>query len=492
MNLIGKAFAELAKKYSSNLAIIDGPIRISYKDLFLQKEKMKKYFLHSLRLREGDKIAFILPNCAEFISAFFAAAEIGAVTVPLNIDLRENELQHYITRCRIRAVITNSDHYLRLVKFPGRGNYVAFVPVNRLDGHIHVIGRHPERRQRSLQNTTHVSDTEALYLCTSGSTGKPKIISKTHKQVLATLKSPGSPLSVNSRDRFLSIGPFYHGHFFFGTMLLPIIKGATIVILRNFSPRETLRILEEGKITIFFGTPFIFSALTDVSDQKSDLSAVRWCFSGGARLPAHIRQSFFDTFNVVIRNAYGSSEAGFVSLQTDDSLHTEHAVGKPLKGVKIKITDDKGRRLSQGKVGEIFIRCAAMTKGYIDDSELNEEAFLNGYFRSGDIGIIDSNGELCLLARKRKVINASGTKIDPVEIQQVLMSHPKVKDAVVFGSTNTRGMEIVKAVVVAEPDSKVSEIIDFCRSRLSEFKIPRIIELKDRIPTNLLGKVILC
>jgi long-chain acyl-CoA synthetase len=482
--MIQDIFSQTVKKYSGKNAVTDGEIRLTYDELFMLKERVKEYFIHKLHIRQTNRIALFLPNCSDFICAFFAAADIGAVTIPLNIHLKERELQYYIDKCGIKTVITHSNLLSQWGEIPLQMKGVKFVSSDRL------IFR--DKNMRTAENAYRVSKTHSLesavlYLCTSGSTGRPKIIPKTHALLTAGAENLGNALAITSQDRFLGVAPFFHANGFENCMLLPMLRGASVVIMRQFSPRNMLELLSKEKITVLNASPFIFSSLIDVADKSYDLSSIRLCLSTGAPLPSAIKKNFLEKFGITIREHYGSSETGPISAQLEAC---DDAIGRPFGKVKVKIVDDDGKELPPDSAGEVLIHSNSMMKGYLDEPELTKEAFLEGFFRTGDLGRFDLAGNISIIGRKKMIINASGIKIDPIEIQNVLLSFHKVKKAFVTGVKNRMGMEMVKAIVVAQPTCTIKEIIMFCRERLADYKIPRIIEFRDKIPTDVMGKVI--
>jgi long-chain acyl-CoA synthetase len=488
--MIQDIFARTVRRYSWKHAVSDGKIQFTYNDLFIQKERVKEYFIYSLHIQENDKIAFFLPNCVEFIYCFFAASEIGAVIIPLNIHWKEKELQYCVIKCGIKTVITHNDLLSQWGKIPLQEKRVKFVLIDQLILTPQNARTVTFRKIEKHFFESHSLDTDVLYLYTSGSTGRPKIIPKTHTHLIAGAKNLGKALAVTSRDRFLGVAPFFHANGFENSMLLPIMKGASIILMRQYSPRSMLNLLEKEGITVLIGSPFIFSSLSDVADKTYNFSSIRFCLSAGAPLASDIKKTFFDKFAVTIREHYGASETGPLSVQLEDSQGDDRSVGKPFDKVKVKIIDEDGKKLPSDKTGEILIRSNSMIKGYLDDPELNDKAFTQGYFRTGDLGMLDRNGDIHILGRKKPIINAAGIKIDPVEIQNVLLSFPKVKDAFVTGMKNKRGMEIVKAIVVPQPNCTVNDIIIYCKEYLADYKIPRIIEFRDKIPTDVMGKAI--
>jgi long-chain acyl-CoA synthetase len=487
--MIEDKFAATVRKYPEHVAISDGLNTITYYELNSQKQGCVQYLRQVLHVKKGERIALFLPNCIEFIFLFFAIADVGAIAVPLNIHLKENELQYYIVKCGITVVVTNSELLTQWGKMPSQGQGIKFILIDRLD-----ISQQKMKDMLSMGDHLRHSgatsvDTDVLYISTSGSTGRPHIVSRTHANIVSGGENVGKALEITSYDRFLSVTPFFHANGFSNCMILPLLKGATIVLMRTFSPRETLHLLKEKDITIFVGSPFIFSTLTDVADQVS-LPSLRFCLSTGAPLTEHLKRRFFDKFSVRLRQLYGASETGTVSVELKNQ-HGEGSVGMPIDNVQLKVIDDYGVELHPFETGEIIVRSPAMTKGYVGEPDLNRKVFHNGCFRTGDLGMLDDRGSIFIMGRKKKFINASGIKVDPVEIETILLSFHKVREAHVFGMKNERGTEIIKATLVAQKDCTVQEIIRYCKNKLADFKMPRIIEFKDNIPKDVLGKIIL-
>jgi len=412
------------------------------------------------------------------------------VTVPLNVHWKENELRDCVKRCGIRSVITHSSLLSHWGKTFSQEKGIAFVLIDRISSHESAVLSVHLRRRRSVLLQGLAPGTEVLRLCTSGSTGRPKIISKTHAHLLAGVKNLAKALAVTRRDRFLAVVPFSHANGFENCMLLPMLFGASVVLMRQFSPRSMLELLEKERVTILIGSPFIFSALSDMADRDYDFSSIRFCLSAGAPLPHSVKKAFFDRFDLAIRGHYGASEAGPLSVQLGEYHEDDGSVGRPFDKVKVKIVGDAGEELLADETGEILVRSNSQVRRYWREPKLTAKAFTRGYFRTGDLGMLDRDGKLHIVGRNKLIINAAGNKIDPVEVRNVLMQFSKVKDAFVTGMTNRRGLEIVKAVVVAQDDCTVNEIVNFCKKHLAYYKIPRVIEFQDKIPTDIMGKVI--
>jgi long-chain acyl-CoA synthetase len=471
------------------VAVVDGQKRLSYRALILHTQALASHLANDLMIGKGEKVAVFLPNCIDSIAGFFASAELGAVYVPLNWHWRERELQHYVDHYQITAVITESRLVSRWGSLVRRIGESRFVLVDRLEFSKVSEGKTLIEPDSGDVYDEVCSDDDVLYLSTSGSTGRPKIVPRSMKNLIAGAKNVAEALGVTCDDRFLSVVPFYHANGFANCMFLPLSRGATVVAMREFSPRRMLDIMQQEEVTIVFGSPFVFSTISDIAGGHHRVPSVRFYLSSGAPMPEGLRQEFFSKFNAHVRQLYGSSETGSISIQSRGLLEDECSVGKTLRTVEVRIIDDEGEKLPENMTGEVVVRSPAMTRGYLGEPGLNEKAFHKGYFRTGDLGMLDTDDNLYISGRKVRVINAAGVKIDPVEIENVLKSYHKVDAAFVFGERNRRGMEIIKAILVAQPDCTLSEVINFCKGKLADYKIPRIVEFRDDLPTiDMMGK----
>ncbi|MBN1842782.1 MAG: acyl--CoA ligase [Deltaproteobacteria bacterium] len=480
---------QLAHERPEHVAVVDGQRSYTYLQLNMSKENLARHLATTLGIREGEKIALFLPNSAEFVFSFFANVQIGAISIPLNTHLKEIELRYFLDKYGISAVITTSDLAFRWGCIRSQIEKERLVVIDRLEGCGRDKGDFLKTEGERDQFKRADPDSEVLWLTTSGSTGRPKVVSRSQANLINNAGHVAGALRVTDQDRFLSVVPFYHANGFANCMFLPITRGATAVVMRQFSARKMIHLIRQEKVTIVFGSPFVFSVLSEAVDEGCHLPSVRFCLSTGAPMPEGLQNTFMKKFRMKIRQLYGSSEAGTISIQLEDLGEDVHFLGKPLKNVEVKIVSETGEELPSTESGEIMVRSPALTKGYVQESELNEEAFHNGYFRTGDLGMLAGDGRLYISGRKKRVINAAGVKVDPVEIENVLVSFHKVREAFVFGVENRRGMEIIKAIVIAQPDCGVSEVISYCKDKLADYKIPRIVEFKEEIRRDIMGKV---
>ena len=279
-------------------------------------------------------------------------------------------------------------------------------------------------------------------------------------------------------------------------MFAAVATGATLVILEDPNPfllrrQRALELLEQEKATIFPGVPFNFRLMAE-APASADLSSLRLCFSAGTALPRPFFDAFLDKFGVPVRQLYGCTEAGTLTANMDeDPVATFESVGRPVDGVQVRIEDDDGESVPTGSIGEVAVKAPGLTNGYADMEELNSQVFREGYFITGDLGKLDDEGRLTITGRKKLLIEVGGYKVDPIEVEDVVMAHPKVGEAVVVGVPGkVAGEEVVKAVVVPSDEVDEREVIAYCQEHLANFKVPQVVEFREEIPKSPLGKIL--
>jgi long-chain acyl-CoA synthetase len=301
-------------------------------------------------------------------------------------------------------------------------------------------------------------------------------------------------LELGRDDVIFCAIPLFHNFGLVQCMLVAVGTAARLVILKSSGPfqlyrNEALKLLDKERVTIFAGVPFMFDSFIE-SSTSVDLSSIRICYSAAATLSEKTSKTFRDKFGIPLRDHYGCTELGAMTIELDSNPEQlRQSVGRALKGVHIKIIGSDGQELPPGDAGEIVVRCRAMTRGYLGMGEVDNTAFSDGHFCTGDLGRLDEDGRLYLLGRKKNIIDVVGQKVSPVEVEDVLLKHPAVRDSIVIGVPNPNGnAQIVAAYVVCDGDCTVEDLFSFCHERLANFKVPQIIEFISSVPKNNLGK----
>ena len=504
--MLTQLLAEAVSNYPERTAIVYENLRISYQELYSQIEGFSRG-LNSIGVTRRSCVGILLPNCPEFVIAFYAVAKLNGIVLPLNHLFKTEEIIYYLADSDVKVIITDSKRAnLCQQVFASLDRDIEVIVVDRVYTSASyfydlILG------ETSENQTVFPTNDDVLYQYSSGSTGKPKRISRTQKNLYYEARNFAETAQVNSNDNILCVVPLYHAHGLGNCLLAATCNGATLVILEQFKQKgmpvevpfvfkvpKILDLIETEKITIFPGVPYIFKAMAEYpTRERSDLSTVRLCFSAGNFLEKDIFDKFLKGFGVPIRQLYGCTEAGAICLNLDENYQeTWNSVGVPLKNVEIEISDDDGNELAVGTIGEVVINSPTLTKEYYNQPELNQQAFKDGAFFTGDLGKFDAAGRLYITGRKKILIDTGGRKVDPIEVEAILASHPKIQEAVVVGVKEHHSGEIVKAVIVANEPEKFPEpeIFSYCQEHLAEFKVPKIVEFRHEIPKSPLGKIL--
>lgn len=458
------------------IAVVFGEQRLSYGEL----NRSVSAFASRLRAEgvdEGSFVCLSLPNGIDFVVSFFAVAAARGVAVPLEPGLTEQEWSRYLNGLPLSVVISEA----------------SSVPDCVTDCPVILVNEEPVATEPSP-----VLSYDGPVLCqfSSGSTGLPKRVVRTQRQLVREFQQLTGVLTLCDDDSVAAVVPLHHAHGFGNALLLALCNGLRLVIPRaprdddgrelplRFWRTELLGLIEDELVSILPAVPHIFRQLADAPYPPEGLR-LRLCISAGSPLDEDTFNRFLKRFNVPIRQLYGCTEAGSVTMNTDDHVEScWQSVGSPLPGVKLRM---------EGEEGVVTFRSGALAEGYFGEEASPEGAFNDGWFRTDDIGKIDVQGRLYIFGRRRPFIKSAGFKVDPREVEQVLCSHPGVAEAIVFGIPNRSVEELIKAVVV--PKSGVSlnksELIVLCTAQLAAYKHPRYLEIRDHLPRSPLGKVLI-
>ena len=480
-------------RHPDTTAIIHGNEEITYADLYDSICRLAGGLV-SLGIQRGDRVALLLKNSPEFVISFFAIAKVGAIVVPLNVQYKGQELTDYIRDSKPKIIIASSQIIPLIKKITSFIDNPGCTIISTPDGKDGSYSYTQLINKNLLFDETANLSPQDEILCqySSGSTGQPKRIIRTHFNLISEAEQFCSSVNMTNNDKILCVVPLFHAHGLGNCMLASNYAGSTLVILDEFNRRGVLKTLQENQITVFPGVPFMFKMLADTPlREEMTLSSLRLCFSAGAPLPYNTFQKFYEKYGVFVRQLYGSTETGSVSINLSENiLETAESIGVSMKNVEINIFDENGNVLSHDEKGNIGIRSLAMIRGYEGLEERNKESFMDGYFFPGDMGKKDRIGNIYITGRKTQFINTGGNKVDPSDIEALLVTHPKIKEAVVVGLKSYSDEDVIKAVVVLNVQCEEKEIVEFCKGKIADFKIPRIIEFREEIPKSPLGKVL--
>ena len=436
-------------------------------------------------------MAVVLPNGPEMAAAFLAVS-CAAVCAPLNPAYRAQEFEFYLKDLRAKAVIVPhgeetvarraaADLGIRILELVApAGRPAGLFDLKTGDG----ISAEP--------NFTGPEDV-ALVLHTSGTTSRPKIVPLTHRNIVSSARHIAETLRLETEDRCLNIMPLFHIHGLIGAALSSIAAGAGIVCTPGFQAPKFLGWIEEFQPSWYTAVPTMHQAiLARAEGHAGNGFPLRFIRSSSAALPPQVMARLEEVFGCPVIESYGMTEAAhqMASNPLPPATRKPGSVGLAA-GPGVAVVGDSGNLLANGETGEVVIRGPNVTAGYENNPQANEGAYTNGWFRTGDQGYLDPENYLFLTGRLKEIINRGGEKISPREIDEVLLDHPAVSQAVAFALPNERLGEDVAAAVVLHPGQSVdeSQLREFAASHLADFKTPRRIVLLDEIPKGPTGKL---
>ncbi|MEK9281567.1 MULTISPECIES: non-ribosomal peptide synthetase [unclassified Bradyrhizobium] len=448
--------------------------------------------LRGLGIAPADRIAVALPRGADSALALIAVATACAC-VPVNPDLTADELQRYFSELKLTALVTRSD-----MNSPSRDvakalgiAVIDFVsgPADNLGG-CELIG--PTVGPANSSGVSRADD-DAFILLTSGTAARPKMVPLTHRNVCLSAENAGRALSLTAHDRLLNVLPLFHAHGLISGLLTALAAGSSVICTNGFDAASFFGWMRALQPTWYTAVPTIHRALltaAEVDPDRARSSPLRVIRSASASLAPAILEGLEATFGVPVLETYGMTEAASQIAANPFEMRKVGSVGRAA-GPEIAIMDEAGRMCTSGVQGEIMLRGANMTRGYYNDDAATQAAFRNGWFRTGDLGYLDADGYLFIVGRIKDVINRGGQKVSPLEVEEVLLSHPAVLEAGVFAIPHLKLGENVAAVVVLRPGSNATsdQLRQFARKRLAAYKVPSLIRSAAALPKGASGKV---
>ena len=482
-------------KQTPDAIAITAPKRtpLSYARLWLHIEDVVEA-LNRMGLGRNDRVAIVLSNGPEMATAFLAVTAC-ATSAPLNPAYRADEFDFYLSDLNAKALITQSTTDSPAVAVAkARGiPIIELLPIP--DGEAGIFSLTGDPCLRPTQSGFAQHGDVALVLHTSGTTSKPKIVPLTQTNIFASAFSIKTTLALTDSDRCLNVMPLFHIHGLIGAVVSSLTAGGSIVCTPGFYAPRFFEWVEEFHPTWYTAVPTMHQAILARSPsnreaiERCPLRFIRSCSSA---LPPQVMAELEGAFNVPVIEAYGMTEASH-QVASNPLPPRERKAGSVgiAAGPETAIMDEAGRLLPTGEAGEIVIRGTNVLRSYENNSTANKSAFINGWFRTGDQGFIDVDGYLFVTGRLKEMINRGGEKISPREVDEVLMDHPAVAQAVTFPIPHPQlGEEVAAAVVLRENVSATEGgLRKYAATRLADFKVPRRVVAVDEIPRGPTGKL---
>ena len=454
--------------------------------------------LNGWGLGRGDRVAIVLPNCAEMATSFVAVAS-ACTAAPLNMAYTEKDFEFYLGDIHARAVVIAQEGGNEVAASVARRLGISILRLQPLPsegaGRFTFVSDLPPSAPNS-PGLAHSEDV-AMILHTSGTTSRPKIVPLLHRNVTASAYNIQKSLHLGSSDCGLHVMPMFHIHGLIASLLAPWSSGGRVFVSPGFNALKFFAWMAEARPTWYTAVPTMHQALLVRADKGDNTKIIlanplRFLRSSSSSIPTQVISELERVFGAPLIEAYGMTEAAhqMCSNPLPPLQRRPGSVGLAA-GPEVAIMDDAGHLLAADVIGEVVIRGTNVTPGYENNPEANSKAFTNGWFRTGDQGSMSSDGYLTLSGRLKEIINRGGEKISPLKIDEALMDHPAVQQVVTFAMPHKMLGEAVAAVVVLREGQIASEadVRNFAGTRLSKFEVPEKIIFMTEIPKGATGKL---
>jgi long-chain acyl-CoA synthetase len=490
MNLAHQLLEMPLRRFPERTAIISARGNMTFGELEDEVERIAKG-LRGLGIGIGDRVGFMMNNRPEVISLYFAIVRIGAIAVAVNVMLREAELVYLLNDADVVAIVcedavadralqaqasvTSLRHVIVTGDSGGGGLALSDLPSN---GHGGVASLSP--------------DAPAMMVYTSGTTGVPKGVLMSHSWVDYVCAAWNSVFKTSHQDRSLVTSPFFYVIGSVIEVLSPFRVGSSVVLIERFKPRDALEIITRHRPTITCMVPTAVQQILSVYDpSRDDVTSMRAFFVAGDLVTPELSRRVKETLGWQVRQIYGLTEAHMLAVDAVGYAPEEGWLGPPGGNTEIRLVDDDGRDVESGEVGEIVSRGDTIAGPYWKRPDETAEAWREGWFHTGDLGVHGPTGRLKVVGRKKEMIITGGANIYPAEVERLMMEHPAVEQVVVVSVEDEMYGQVPWGLVVLRHGVEVvpEELISWCRDHMAVFKCPRRIVIVSELPLTASGKV---
>jgi len=450
--------------------------------------------LRSLGAKRGDRIAILDVNSSQYLEAYYATAQMGAILVPLNSRLAADEITYALEDsgacillygARFQAVVESVRAKTGCV-----GTYICHAPVpagaSAFVAYEDLLARH----QASEEIAEVDQDETCCIYYTSGTTGLPKGVCLTYRNMTASMYDAAIALQLGADDVWMHAAPLFHLVDAWAVWAIPLLGGTQVPV--HFEPTSFVRAVDETRTTCVALPPTMIGMLLGIQGIADSLRTLRLIMFGGSPASQDVLERAIKSIRARLVHAYGTTEtSGIITLNTVARTAAEMvSAGFPLPQIKLDIFDDDGKPLPPGQVGEIVIGGDRVMTGYWQKSEATKEALRSGWYHTGDLGVFDAANGVIILDRKKDMIISGGENVYSAEVETALATHPAVQEVAVIGVPDPKWGEAVKAVVVSKTPIAGEDLIEYCKQRIAGYKAPKTVEFVDRLPKNGTGKIV--
>ncbi|MEA3395338.1 MAG: long-chain-fatty-acid--CoA ligase [Pseudomonadota bacterium] len=508
--------ATTAQRFPDRPACIADGVVLTYRDLALQVERLAAHLRLHCGVAPGDRVLLFTQNSPQFVIAYYAILRVDAIVVPVNPMNKTGELEHYASDSGACGVIATRDVWPHAEPLVQRG-LLCWAVLGCYDDVLSLGASAPN--QSGFSSKTSITDWVdavrhdnvappsralpsdlALMVYTSGTTGVPKGCLHTHQSIASGILNSVCWHGLNHTGVVLATVPMFHVTGMQTNMNVPIYLGATVVILRRWNAAAAVQLIRQHDVTEWTAISTMITDVLSLPDLPPHaLSSLRYLRGGGAPMPEAVARRFDESFGIRYLEGYGLSETIAAVLFNPPSNPKRQCAGIPMVNVDARVVEPQGTaELAIGQVGEIIVSGDQVFSGYWKQPAADTDAFIQidgrRFLRTGDLGYIDEDGYFHVVDRIKRMINASGFKVWPNEVENMLYRHPAVQEACVIASHDPHRGETVKAVIVLRREHRDSvtkdDLIHWARGEMAAYKVPRLIEFRDALPRSSSGKVL--
>jgi HIP---CoA ligase len=498
---ITAALTRAAVAFEHDEAVVDGETRWTFAQLLAESARVARALVAS-DIAPGDRVALWAPNSARWIAASFGVYLAGGVLVPISTRFKGTEAGQVLRRSGAQLLLASTDvlgtDLVGLLEDEGelealRETVVTEGPARSGTTNWESLVARDEGHALPPVQSADLAD----IVFTSGTTGAPKGAMLAHGPSVRTYEAWSDAVGLRRGDRYLCVYPFFHTAGLKSAVLACVLRGATVLPHAVFDAGAVMRRVADEKISVLPGPPTVFQSILEHPDRHSfDLSTLRLSVTGAASVPVEVVRRMRDDLGIdTVITGYGLTETtGTVSMcrHDDPPEVVAHTVGKPLAGVSVRVVDDDGATVGAKEPGEILVKGFNVMLGYFEDPEATATAVdAEGWLRTGDIGLIDDQGNLHITDRKKDMFIVGGFNAYPAEIEGLMLTHPEVAQVAVVGVPDDRLGEVGQAYVVRRAGGVVDEgsLVEWCRAHMANYKVPRQVLFVDELPLTASGKV---
>ena len=510
-----------AARYPDKTALSYYGARLDYRTLKQQVDALAGYLQKQCGLKRGERVLLYMQNSPQFVIAYYAVLRADAVVVPVNPMNLTEELKHYVNDAGTRIAVVGQELLPRIAPLLGAGTLAKLVAANYGEYAdpasdlaqadflklpplaADQAGIVPWREALAAADAPGPHLAQSGDLCampyTSGTTGRPKGCMHTHGTLMANVAPAGVWSKGSAQEVVLCVVPFFHITGMVHLMHSALYLGAELVIMTRWDRELALKLIGRHQVTGWTNIPTMVIDLFASPNFRADsLASLRGIAGGGAAMPEAVAKKLFDLTGLEFAEGYGLTETSGATHSNHPDRPKRQCLGIPWCNTESLVIDPATLApLGVGEVGEIVSRGPQVFKGYWNDPKGTAEAFVDiggkTYFRTGDLGRYDEEGYFFFVDRLKRMINASGFKVSPAEVEAMMYAHPDVQEVCIIGCNDARRGETVKAIVVLKAASKgrvvAEDIIEWCKTRMAAYKYPRVIEFADTLPKSATGKV---